>query len=206
MREQFVRTVEGLLDDDPRAALVLADISAALFDRAARRHPLRVVNVGIREQLMVSVTGGMALAGLRPIAHSYAPFLVARPYEQIKLDLGHQGVGAVLVSIGASYDSAESGRTHHAPEDVALLDTQEDWQVHVPGHAAEVDGLLRRAVRRDDRTYVRLSSQVNAAAHPVGPDGTAVLRRGGGGTVVAVGPLLDATLAAVEGLDVTVIY
>ena len=69
---------------------------------------------------MVSVGGGLALAGLRPIVHTYAPFLVERAFEQVKLDLGHQGARAVLVSIGASYDAARGGRTHQAPEDVAL--------------------------------------------------------------------------------------
>ena len=48
---------------------------------------------------------------------------VDRAYEQIKLDLNHQEVGAVLVSIGASYDGSREGRTHMSPGDVALLDT-----------------------------------------------------------------------------------
>ncbi len=33
-----------------------------------------------------------------------------------------------------------------------------------------------------------------------------VIRRGADATVIAVGPMLDRTLAAVEGLDVTVLY
>src|SRR5919204_4339037 len=130
MRERFVRTGTALLAEDPRTALVLADISAAAFAPAARRHPDRVINVGIREQLMVGVAGGLALTGQRPIVHSYAPFLVERAYEQIKLDLDHQGVGAVLVSVGASYDRAAAGRTHLAPADVALIDTLRHWTVH----------------------------------------------------------------------------
>ena len=92
---------------------------------------------------MVSVSGGLALAGMRPIVHSYAPFLVERAFEQVKLDLAHQGGHAVLVSIGASYDAARSGRTHQAPGDVALIDSVPGFSVVVPGHPAEVRGLLR---------------------------------------------------------------
>ena len=109
MRTVFAATASSLLDEDPLAAVVLAEISADLFAKAAARHPERVLNVGIREQLMVSVGGGLALAGLRPIVHTYAPFLVERAFEQVKLDLAHQGARAVLVSIGASYDAAPGG-------------------------------------------------------------------------------------------------
>lgn len=73
MRERFLATSTELLDEDPRVAIILADIGAALLAPAAARHPDRVVNVGIREQLMVSVAGGMALAGLRPISTRTRP-------------------------------------------------------------------------------------------------------------------------------------
>src|SRR5689334_20795504 len=132
MRSVFAETASALLDEDPLAAVVLAEISVDMFGKAAARHPDRVLNVGIREQLMVSVGGGLALAGMRPIVHTYAPFLVERAYEQVKLDLGHQDAHAVLVSIGASYDGARSGRTHQAPEDVILLDSVPGFSVVVP--------------------------------------------------------------------------
>lgn len=210
MRDRFADTVSHLLDEDPRLAVVLAEISADRFTGAARRHPHRVVNVGIREQLLVGAGAGLALTGLRPVLHTFASFLVERPFEQVKLDFGHQGLGGVLVSSGGSYDYASAGITHMAPGDVAVLDTLDGWTVHVPGHPDEAETLLRHAAfAGDDRVYVRLSEQVNAAARPVDGLRTTVVREGSGDgapVVVAVGPLLDATLAATEGLDVTVLY
>ncbi|HEV7452023.1 MAG TPA: transketolase [Pseudonocardiaceae bacterium] len=207
MRTRFVETVTALLADEPATVLVLADISAYLFTEQAQRHPDRVLNVGIRESLMVSLGGGLALTGLRPIIHTYVPFLVERSFEQIKLDLTHQGVPAVLVSVGASYDWTEGGRTHQSPGDVALLDSLPDWTVHVPGHPDEVPPLLRAAVRSDDSVYLRLSNRSNAAPRPAALDGRLdVVRRGGRALVLAVGPMLDPVLAATAGLDVTVAY
>jgi transketolase len=207
MRETFVATTTALLEEDPRTAVVLADITAADFAPARRRHPDRVLNVGIREQLMVGVAGGLALTGMRPYVHSYAPFVIDRAYEQIKLDLGHQDAGAVLVSVGASYDASNVGYTHHSPGDVALLDTLDGWIVHVPGHPDEVPDLLRAAARNDDRVYVRLSALQNRKAYRTGPM-LQVVRRGwtGAPVVLAVGPMLDPVLEAVAGLDVTVAY
>ncbi|MFJ1752670.1 transketolase family protein [Kitasatospora sp. NPDC088134] len=207
MREQFGLTVTELLERDPRTALVLADIGVAQFPAAARAHPDRVVNVGIREQLLIGVAGGLALTGLRPIAHTFASFLIERPFEQVKLDLVHQGVGAVLVSAAGSYDWPAGGRTHMAPGDVALLDTLPGWQVHVPGHPAEADLLLRHAVADGDTLqYVRLSAHRNRDARPVSPGKFLTVRQGSRGVVLAVGPMLDAVLAATEMLDVTVLY
>lgn len=207
MRERFARVVARALDEDPRVALVLADIGVGQLQAAgvdAQRD--RVVNVGIREQLMIGVAAGLALEGLRPIVHTYAPFLVERPFEQIKLDLGHQDVGAVLVSIGASYDASAEGRTHQAPGDVALIATLPGWTIHVPGHADEAETLLERAIAGDGCVYVRLSTESNASAH-LG-EGLQVVRcgRSGSAVVVAVGPTLDPVLEASRGQDLTVAY
>jgi transketolase len=206
MRARFTAVTSSLMDANPRLAVVLADIGASEFEPARACHRDRVINLGIREQLMIGVTAGLALAGMRPIAHTFAPFLVERPFEQIKLDIVHQGVGAVLVSAGASYDYPFYGRTHLAPGDVALLDTLPGWTVHVPGHPDEAETLLRDAVAGPGPVYVRLSLLANAAGFDVRPGQFVVLRTGSRGTVVAVGPLADDVLAASEGMDVTVLY
>jgi transketolase len=213
MRERFTAVTTDLLAADPRLAVVLADISADSFRPAAARYPDRVINVGIREQLLISVAGGLSLAGIRPIAHTFACFLVERPFEQIKLDLNHQGAdaGAVLVSSGASYDYSEYGRTHQSPGDVALLDTLPGWTVHVPGHPDEAERQIRAAACGNGLVYVRLSTEANAVPLDSSlldgePGRLTMLRRGSRGTVLAVGPLADAVVDATLGFDVTVLY
>ncbi len=204
MRQRFYDTIADVLATERQTALVLADIGPVGLGQGTALAQ-RVVNVGIREQAMIGVASGLAMAGLRPFVHSYAPFLIERPYEQIKLDLTHQGRGAVLVSIGASFDAASEGRTHQSPADVALISALPGWSAHTPGHPDEVEALVRAAATSQDCQYLRLSSQANPAPFPA--DGAVrVLRPGRGPAVLAIGPALAQTLLAVEGLDVALAY
>jgi transketolase len=201
MRDRFYRSAAAALEDDDRVSVVLAEIGVSQMPK----HP-RLYNVGIREQLMIGVAAGLALEGYRAVAHSYTPFLVERPYEQIKLDLGHNDLGAVLVSTGGSYDASTSGRTHQAPADVALLSSLPGWTIDVPGHPDELERSFAQALARDDRIYIRMSEETNTAR----ADGehVHVIRRGAEGApfVLAVGPTLSPTLEATTDLDVTVAY
>ncbi len=203
-RIQFARTAVDLVETDLSVALVYAEISGQFFGEIERQHPDRVVNVGIREQLLVNVGAGMALTGMRPIVHTFGSFLVERAFEQVKLGFGHQDVGGVLVGGLGSFDSAGMGRTHQTTGDVALLDTIPGAQIHAPSTSTEVDAVLRRTVAADGLHYVRVVGQTNSASFP--GTGFHVVRRGAGATVLALGPVLDAVLAATEGLDVTVLY
>ena len=203
-RTQFGRTVTELLDEDLSTALVLAEISARFFTDALRRHPDRAINVGIREQLLVNVGAGLALTGMRPIVHTFGTFLVERAFEQVKLGFPHQGVGGVLVGGGGSFDASDSGRTHQAPGDIALMDTLPDVVIHAPGTAMEADEVIHRAVAGHGLHYVRIVEQTNSESLPGA--GFHVVRRGSGATVVALGPVLDEVLEATAGRDVTVLY
>ncbi len=208
-RDAFNQTLLELMDEDPRVVAVLAVIGHSRLAEAGslERHPGRVVDVGIREQTQIGVAGGLALEGLRPIVHGYAPFLIERPFEQIKLSLTHQGLGAVLVSVGGSYDASKEGRTHLSPEDVSLVSTLPGWEVHAPTTGAEVVDVLRSVVPGTGSAYIRLSGPEATQSLVEAPGTVTELQRGGNGspTVLALGPAIEPTLRAAEGLDVTVL-
>jgi len=206
MRAQAAETAIELFRQEPRVAIVLSEISTDHFEQALRMDPARAVNLGIMEQALVGVAAGFAMEGFLPIVHTITPFLVERPLEQIKLDFGYQALGGTFVSVGASYDYTAEGYTHHGPGDVRALLTVPGMEVFVPGTPGEVDRLLRATYANGRPSYVRTSVQGNAETRPVEVGRLEVIRRGPAATVVAVGPMLDRTLAAAEGLDATVLY
>ena len=206
MRDRMGKVVSDLIETDQTSALILADISSGYFLDALKNFPERVINVGIMEQTAVSLASGLALEGFHPIIHSITPFVTERPFEQIKDDFCYQGLGGTLISIGASYDYGTDGMTHHGPADVPILKALPKMQICVPGTPGEFETLLRQTYNNGAPTYIRTSIQQNHTGLPVSFGKLHTEREGRDGVVVAVGPMLDRTLAAVEDLDLTVLY
>ena len=206
MRERACATASALVLEDERVVVLLSEISVPLFREAQRAHPERVVNVGIMEQALIGVAAGWAMEGFLPIVHTLAPFLVERPFEQLKDDFGYQCLGGTFISVGASYDYSTEGTTHHAPGDVALLCTIPGFEILVPGTAYEAERLIRATYANGRPTYVRTSTRENERSFEICPGVIEVVRTGARATVIAVGSMLRPTLAATEGLDVTVLY
>jgi transketolase len=206
MRAQAIDTVADLFEHDPRVAVVLAEISVERFAPVFAHDPSRAVNVGIMEQTMVGVAAGYALEGFHPVIHTITPFIAERALEQLKLDFGNQELGVLVIGVGGSYDYGSEGTTHHSPGDVQALLTIPATQVLVPGAASEADRLVRDTYANDRITYLRTQIVTNRGARPVELGRLLVERRGSRATVIAVGPMLDRTLAATADMDVTVLY
>jgi len=206
MRKSFVSTVEDLLATDENLVLLLGDIGVFGFRNAFKAHPERVYNVGICEQAMTSLGAGLAKEGFIPVIHSIAPFVVERCYEQLKIGFVYQKLQGNVVSVGASYDYAALGYTHHCPGDVGALKVLPGCEIVVPGTAAEYDTLFRDAYDDGNLTYFRLTEQSNRKSREVRFGKAEVIRQGSLATVIAVGPMLDKVIGAAEGMDVTILY
>lgn len=109
MRKQFGKWITERAEKDGNIMLLVGDIGYGVFDEYRERFPERFLNLGICEQSMISFASGMALEGLRPYVYTITPFLIERPFEQIKLDIDQQNVNVKLIGYA---DYPTQGPTH----------------------------------------------------------------------------------------------
>ena len=206
MRAQFVRTMTDLMTENPKAILLLGDIGVHGFRHLLQNHADRAYNIGILEQATIGLAAGMAMNNLIPVFHTIAPFIVERAYEQLKVDFGYQNLNGSFVSVGASYDYAGLGCTHHCPADVGVLKLIPNMSIFCPGTAAEFDTLFKSGFIKSGPKYFRLSEVQNEQSQDVRLGQANVIQSGGAGIVIAVGPMLSNVIQACGGLDVSIVY
>jgi transketolase len=206
VRKQLVKTIETTLAKDEKLVIMLGDIGVFGFRGAFVAFPDRIYNIGILEGATISVAAGIAKTNMIPVVHTIAPFLVERCYEQLKVDFGYQELGGNFISVGASYDYAALGCTHHCPGDISILQYIPGMELYIPGTSQEFDYLFNDSYDNGKPSYFRLSETENSISHPIKSGKASVLKIGQDLTVVAFGPVLDNVMLAVENLDVTVLY
>jgi transketolase len=207
MRKQFIDTVKDIFDLDDKAVLILGDIGVFGFRELFAKYSDRTFNIGILEQSSISVAAGLSKMQLNPIVHTIAPFLVERSLEQLKIDFGFQNLVGSFVSVGASYDYASLGATHHCPGDIAVLSTIPNMSIIVPGSQYEFDKLFKEAYSLPGPKYFRLSEKSNFFLCSRITFGRAnLVRRGTLASIIVVGNMLDRVLEASKDLDVNIIY
>jgi len=182
------------------------------------RFPDRFIECGIAEQDMVSQAGGMALAGLLPVVHSFACFLTARPNEQI-YNNSTEHTKIIYVGTLAGVIPGGPGHSHQGVRDISTMGSMPGLTVVEPSCEAEVTALLDWAVAENaGSSYIRLMSLPVVTNFSL-PDNYAPqvgkgiqIAPGGDALIFAYGPqMLTNAVAAVAdiknstGLDVGVI-
>lgn len=126
----------------------------------------RFLNAGVAEQNMVSVAAGLAREGFRPFCYSISPFLYARAFEQIRIDLVLNRLPVQLIGSGAGFDYGSMGPEHHALEDYGTLLTLGDFTVHAPWCEASLTSAFDRMWNSELSSYLRLDRRAFEHAGP----------------------------------------
>ena len=194
MRKQFTETTKKILKDNKNALLILGDIGVYGFREDIEKKQSRAINIGILEQSTISFAAGISKAGMIPIVHTIATFMVNRAFDQLKIDFGYQNLNGNFISVGASYDYAALGCTHHCPEDINLMSNIPNMNIIIPGNSEEFDVLFNQAYKKKSPKYFRLSSDENYITNRITFGKANILNQGNKITVIAVGPVLNFVL------------
>ena len=206
MRKQFVATIERLSNENCKLIILLGDIGVYGFRNVFRDYNDRIYNIGVCEQSMASMAAGLAKEGFIPVIHSIAPFVVERCFEQLKCDVCYQQLGVNIVSVGASYDYAALGSTHHCPGDIKILSSLPGMEIVVPGTPSEFDQLFQQSYANNNPTYFRLSEISNEKIMNVSFGKANIIRKGKLGTLVVFGPSLNWIENKVFDWSINILY
>ncbi len=153
MRIEFGKTLVELAQKDSKVYLLTGDIGFGIFDEFVAKFPNRFINLGIREQTMIGVAAGMALEGLKPYVYTITPFLIERPFEQIKLDINQQNVNVKLVGYA---DYPKDGPTHSEIDGRWLMSKFENIVSYFPINSYETRKFLLESYKHEKPTFISL--------------------------------------------------
>jgi transketolase len=142
-----------LAEKDEKIVLITGDIGYGIFDEYRKRFPDRFINIGICEQSMISVASGMALEGLKPYVFTITPFLIERPFEQIKVDIDQQNVNVKLVGYA---DYPTQGPTHAELDAEKLMGLFKNVKSYFPKNSEETRKFLIESWEHGKPTFISL--------------------------------------------------
>jgi len=155
MRRRFGKIITELADKDENIYIIVGDIGYRIFDEFRERHHDRFINMGICEQSIISVSAGMALEGLKPWVYTITPFLIERPFEQIKLDIDQQDVNVKLVGYA---DYPTLGPTHTELNGEKLMQLFHNITSFFPKNGDETEKTVKQAYNRNGPAFISLKS------------------------------------------------
>tara|TARA_B100000787_G_C16184283_1_gene293681 strand:+ start:76 stop:582 length:507 start_codon:yes stop_codon:yes gene_type:complete len=155
MRSRFGEVISKLADENEDIIVIVADIGYRVFDDFRDKYPERFINMGICEQSIISVASGMALEGLQPWVYTITPFLIERPFEQIKLDINHQNVNVNLVGYS---DYPTLGPTHEELNAREMMKLFKNIESFFPSNSDETEKMIYQAYERQGPSFISLKS------------------------------------------------
>lgn len=201
MRSALCDAMVGLAAN-PEFVFLTGDLGYSALEPLQAAAGDRFINAGVAEQNMVSVAAGLARTGLRPWAYSIAPFIYARPFEQIRNDICLHNLPVMLIGNGGGYGYGVMGGTHHALEDYGALLGLQHMSAFVPVFASDVAPIVTKMTGTGHPAYLRLGRCEKPAG--LAPPPYAAWRKltsGDGPALLIVGPVAGPILTTVLEID-----
>lgn len=168
-KEVFGWVMGKLTEDDELLTVAVADYGRRLnLDRFRELRPDGYIQCGIAEQNLIEVASACANEGFHVFAPCYATFVTSRTLDQIRVNLGMMKSPVVLVGVAAGCESAATGPSHMAVEDIAVTRTIPGLSVFNPVDNAQLAATLMELAKHPRPAYVRMTSCDGVNLHPNG--------------------------------------
>lgn len=156
---------EVLQRDPDNTYLLSADLGRySGLTRIASRHPEIFYNVGITEQNMVGIAGGLALHGKHVYMTTYAPFMTLRCADQMRHFMGNLDLPIVAVGSTAGVANRNAGDALTCVNDIALMRAVPNVVVLSPADCTEAVKMMEAIPGLNAPVYMRFCDTVNIAA------------------------------------------
>ena len=127
MRKSFIETLTQLAEKDSSVILIIGDVGFSFLEGFRDRFPKQFINSGIMEQAMMGIAAGLANVGMKPYVYTMKNFILLRPHEQVRNDIGFANTNVKLFGVGGSEAYKFLGMSHN------LFDGEEqDILKHIP--------------------------------------------------------------------------
>lgn len=199
---------EGLIEAGTRNRDVLgicADLAESTrFEGFKKAHPAQYIEIGVSEQLLVAMAGGLASVGKIPWIASYAMFNPGRSWEQVRTIMALNETNVKIAGAHAGVSVGPDGATHQAIEDIAIMRVIPHMTVVVPCDAEQTKKATIALSERWGPVYLRFgrekSAVVTSAQTPFEVGVAQTFREGGDVAIVACGILVYNALIAADQL------
>jgi transketolase len=200
---------EGLVlagEQDERVMVLCADLTESTRTEAFKQaFPERFVQLGVSEQALAALAGGMALAGRVPVIASYACFSPGRNWEQIRTIACLQEQNIKIAGAHAGVSVGPDGATHQMNEDLAIMRVLPNMVVLAPADAIETRKAIKAAIAYDGPVYLRFTREKSPVfttdKSPFAIGKAQILYSGSDVAIVACGPLVYEALLAARELE-----
>ena len=203
MRDTFQKEIIKIAKKNNKLMLLTADLGFGVFDEFEKKFPKKYLNVGVAEQNLIGVSTGLAMSGKIIIAYSIANFLTLRCLEQIRNDAVYHNLNINLVSSGGGFTYGVLGMSHHATEDLSVLNCIPGITIVAPCTKWETKQALKKLLKINGTTYLRLeknasNSKPTNKMYEIGNLNNYV--KGSKIAIICIGGIFSECLAAVEEL------